>query len=52
VEFLEVVAQWRRDRATRRRLGMPAGSGQSAFEERMRLYAAQHEEPESGPAHP
>ncbi len=49
---MEVVAQWRRDRDTRQRLGLPAGSGASAYEERMRLLDAQLEERESGPAHP
>ncbi len=52
VELLEVTSQWSRDRLTRRRQGGEARSGESAYEERMRLLAAQGEEREAPRAQP
>ncbi len=52
VELLEVTSQWSRDRLTRRRQGGEARSGESAYEERMRLHAVQLEEGESRGVHP
>ena len=52
VELLEVTSQWSRDRLTRRRLGAEARPGESAYEERMRLLAAQVEEREAPSARP
>ena len=46
VELMEAATQWARDRQTRRRLGAAARPGESAYEERMRLRAAQVEERE------
>ena len=52
VELMEVISQWSRDRLTRRRLGGEARPGESAYEERMRLLAAQVEEREVPSARP
>ncbi|MBI2529500.1 MAG: hypothetical protein HYV93_26390 [Candidatus Rokubacteria bacterium] len=50
-ELMDVVMQGRKDRAMRRRPGMGARPGESAYEERMRLYAAQLEEGGAPGAH-
>ena len=52
VELMEVTSQWSRDRLTRRRLGVAARPGESAYEERMRLLAAQGEEREAPSGQP
>ena len=52
VELMDVGVQWRKDREMRRRPGMDARPGESAYEERMRLHAAQLEEGESRGVHP
>jgi len=52
VELMEVTSQWSRDRLTRRRQGAEARPGESAYEERMRLLAAQVEEREAPSARP
>ena len=52
VELMEVTSQWSRDRLTCRRLGAEARPGESAYEERMRLLAAQVEEREAPSARP
>ena len=46
VELMEAATQWARDRQTRWRLGAAARPGESAYEERLRLRAAQIEERE------
>jgi hypothetical protein len=52
VELLEAASQWSRDSQARRRLGADARPGESAYEERLRLRAAEVEEGDSRGARP